>query len=188
MSGHFRSLFQFFCAFVTCLLMSACSTNSHLPQDRASRLAGLGLSNFGGADGDDLALQELASELCELREYDFSPRGFQISATPAAMTMPSKASNRFGGGQGPLEIIQPDSKDNSNTLARVSYSIVSNDPSVTNVSLSATFSREQAQHAINTPGVRFAVNWRIGFTLDGTAHSLTADQVLFGIGFREAER
>lgn len=165
--------------------LSACGqTQSNLPQDRADRFAGLIPTNFGGTHGSDVELQAIAQQLCDGREYDFTPAGFQIAATAAALTMPGKADPRFAGGHGPLELVQLDEKDNFNTIGRVNYSIVSNDTAITNVTLSCSFSRPQAQNAINTPGISFAVNWRISFTLDGSARVLTADQVLYGVDFR----
>jgi hypothetical protein len=165
-----------------CLLfaLAACSTNSDLPQDRADRFFGQPLTGFGGTDGADVTLQAIAQQLCDGREYDFTPTGFQLAPTAGALTLLGHADPRFAGGNGPLDLTHPP----ENTVGTVEFDVESNDPAVTAVSLACSFNVHQAQDAINTPGITFAVNWRIGFTLNGVAHSLRADQVLYGIDFR----
>lgn len=171
-------------ALALCLLSACGAGQTNLPQDRADRFAGLALTNFGGANGSDVALQAIAQQLCDGREYDFTPVGFQIAPTADARTIIANADPRFAGGSGPLTILEPVDKGNPETLGRVAYTVESNDGRITNVTLTCSFSRPQAQNAVNTPGISFAVNWRIGFTLDGTARALTADQVLYGVDFR----
>jgi hypothetical protein len=162
------------------LAVIGCSGNTDLPQDRADRFFGMPLASFGGTDGGNVELQAIAQQLCDAREYDFTPAGFQIAATAAALTSRGHADPRFGGGNGPLEIVNPP----DDTIGSVEFAVTSNDPAVSNVTLACSFNLNQAQNTINTPGMTFAVNWRIGFTLDGTTHTLTADQVLYGIDFR----
>jgi hypothetical protein len=162
------------------LALAGCSTNTDLPQDRADRFFGQPLTNFSGTDGSNVDMQAIAQQVCDAREYDLTPAGFQIAETPAALTLIGHADPRFGGGNGPLEIVNPP----QDTVATVEFTVISNDPAVTAVTLACSFNLNQAQNAVNTPGMTFAVNWRIGFTLDGTPHALTADQVLYGIDFR----
>ena len=161
------------------LLLAGCSTNSKLPQDRADRFTGAPLTNFGGADGASPALQAIARQLCDAREYDFTATGFQISPNTAATTQLGLADPRFASGSG--IILFP---DETNNIGSVNFAITSNDSDITTVTLGTSFEVRQAQNAINTPGIAFGVHWRIHFTLQGVVHDLTADQLLRGVDFR----
>jgi hypothetical protein len=160
--------------------VGGCSTNSGLPQDRADRYTGAPLTSFGGTDGEDPEMRAIARQLCEARDYDFTPVGFQIQPKTTALTELGHADPRFAGGNGQILFSDPP----TNTVGTVAFTVLSNDPLVTEVRLSCAFNVRQAQNAINTPGIAFGVNWSITFKLNGVAHSLTADQLLRGVDFR----
>lgn len=168
-----------------CLLLASCSTNTHLPQDRADRFRGAELSNFAGAGGEDEELIELARALCNGREYDFTPVGFQITDTAAARTTPGP-DTRFAGGSGPLTIVRLDEDDKTGTLGDLSLLVPGTVDGLRDAQLECRFNLLQAQDAINTPGRSFAVNWRITISTESGSRSLNADQVLTGVGFRSS--
>jgi hypothetical protein len=168
---------------LTCLLalsLSACSTNSDLPQDRADRFNGAVVFNIGGPDGATPELQTLVHQLCDGRDYDLTPVGFQIMPDTTAHTALAQADPRFPGGNGRLTF-----QDKPiNTVGAVKLQIVSNDPAITNLTMDTAFDIRQAQNAINTPGISFPVHWKISFSQSGTARTLEADQLLRGVDFR----
>jgi hypothetical protein len=166
-------------------LAASCSTNSGLPQDRADRFAGDTVFNIGGQDGADPAVQAIVHQLCDGREYDFTPVGFQIQPfdpthPELARTELGHADPRFAGGNGQILFADP----GINTLGSVQFTVASNDAAVSNITLACAFDIRQAQNAINTPGVSFAVNWKIQFQYTGQPVKAAADQRLRGVDFR----
>ena len=161
-------------------LAAGCSTSSGLPQDRADRFVGDTIFNITGPDAGDPALQNLAHQLCDEREYDLTPVGFQIQPKTNALTEVGHADPRFAGGHGPITFADP----GINIQGNVSFAVFSNDATVTQLTMSTNFDVKQAQNAVNTPGVAFAVSWIIKFSLNGVQHEVDANQLLRGVDFR----
>jgi len=151
-------------------LLAACGGDTALNQ-RAGSFEGGALSNFSGADGADSDARSVARDIAGGRDYDLTASGYTL-LDGAATSWQSGAGSNFSDGDGTVTV--------NGAEATVNMTVISSDPSISNVALAGTLNVADAQAAIENPGSSFVVTWTILWELEGEARGLTAEQTLLG--------
>jgi len=152
--------------------LASCGSGTSLLDMKAKSFEGGSLSNFGGADGGNTADRNIAKEMAEGRNFDFTPTGFTFASGPVSS---SSEGGDFGFGGGSMAV------DGDN--ATVDIDVTSNNPDITNAHMVGSFNTSAAGLAIVDPGKTFDVAWTISFDTLGVPVELTAIQTLAGTDF-----
>jgi hypothetical protein len=153
-------------------VLASCGSGTSLLDMKAKSFDGAALENFGGSDGAGTAARNIARNMAEGRNYDFTPSGFTFSSGPVTS---SAEEGDFGFGGGSIAV--------DGDEATVDLDVTSNNPDITNAHMVGTFNTTAAGLAIADPGKTFDVAWTIGFETLGEPVELTAMQTLAGTDF-----
>ncbi len=128
-------------------------------------------TNFGGANGAEVASQQIAAEIIGGRSFDLSPNSWMIESGPVTSTSEGIA-NDFGAGEGEQSVVS--------LTGSIDMRIISREAAISEVRLFGLFDLAQAAVANNDPSQSFPISWTVSWQDLDNAYQVTCNQNLTG--------